>query len=150
VVAHRAAFDVELLHRLAQAAERVVVAELAGDEADALQQLLPRLLAERRAGVLTHRVVDDLREVLVLPVASREPDQREAGSRPRLARSYTAGMSFLRDRSPVTPKITSALGPAMRFRRRSSGSRNGLWSREISAVIEKTLLLRCFEQRQHI
>ena len=23
-------------------------------------------------------------------------------------------MSFLRDRSPVTPKITSALGPAMR------------------------------------
>jgi hypothetical protein len=78
MVAHRAALDVELLNGLAQASERVIVAELAGDEADALQQLLPRLLTERRTGVLSHRVVHDLREILVLPVASREPDQREA------------------------------------------------------------------------
>ncbi len=79
VVAHGAAFDVELLDRLAQPAERVVVAELAGDEADALQQLLPRLLTERRARVLADGVVDDVREVLVLPVAAREADQREPG-----------------------------------------------------------------------
>src|ERR1700710_2815516 len=51
---------------------------------------------------------------------------KPGGSRPRLARSYTAGMSFLRARSPVIPKITRADGPAMRFRRRSAGTRSGL------------------------
>ena len=56
----------------------VVVVEVAGDEPHALGELLPDLLAERRAGVLLHRVVDDLREVLVLPVAAGEPDEREA------------------------------------------------------------------------
>src|SRR5437762_12465379 len=45
---------------------------------------------------------------------------------PRLARSYTAGMSFLRARSPVTPKITRAHGSGIRGRRRSCGSRSGL------------------------
>ncbi len=48
------------------------------------------------------------------------------GSSPRLARSYTAGISFLRERSPVTPKITSPHGPATRGSRRSRGSRSGL------------------------
>ena len=52
VVAHRAALDVELVDGLAQAPERVGVVELARDEADALQQLLPRLLAELGARVL--------------------------------------------------------------------------------------------------
>ncbi|GHD92100.1 hypothetical protein GCM10010508_43510 [Streptomyces naganishii JCM 4654] len=42
-----------------------------------------------------------------------------------MARSYTAGMSFLRDRSPVTPKITNPDGPAIRGNRRSRPSRNG-------------------------
>src|SRR3712207_4456047 len=50
---------------------------------------------------------------------------KPCGSRPRLVRSYTAGMSFLRDRSPVTPKITRPQGPAMRGRRLSRGSRSG-------------------------
>src|SRR6476661_5699321 len=36
-----------------------------------------------------------------------------------------AGMTFLRDRSPVTPKSTMPHGPAMRGRRRSCGSRSG-------------------------
>ncbi len=79
VVAHRAAFDVEPLDGLAQAPEDVRVVELARDEADALQQLLPRLFAELGARVLPDGVVDDLREVLVLPVATGEADQREAG-----------------------------------------------------------------------
>src|SRR6266536_2230580 len=35
-------------------------------------------------------------------------------------------MSFLRARSPVTPKITSAQGSGIRGRRRSCGSRSGL------------------------
>src|SRR5918998_3293626 len=37
-----------------------------------------------------------------------------------------AGMSFLRDRSPVTPKMTRLHGPAIRGRRLSRGSRSGL------------------------
>src|SRR5690242_1655718 len=51
--------------------------------------------------------------------------EKPGGSRPRLARSYTAGISFLRDRSPVTPKMTRPEGPAMRGSRRSAGSRSG-------------------------
>ncbi|MBK0296529.1 50S ribosomal protein L6, partial [Bacillus sp. S34] len=39
-----------------------------------------------------------------------------------------AGISFLRDRSPVTPKMMRVLGPAIRFSRRSVGSRSGLCS----------------------
>src|SRR3954453_21736740 len=35
-------------------------------------------------------------------------------------------MSFLRDRSPVTPKITRPQGPAIRGRRLSRSSRSGL------------------------
>src|SRR6478609_12028764 len=59
-------------------------------------------------------------------------------------------MSFLRERSPVTPKMTSALGPAMRLRRRSSGSRSGLCPRVISTVMRGCELLLCrFEERQH-
>src|SRR6185312_16596127 len=49
-----------------------------------------------------------------------------------LARSYTAGMSFLRDRSPVTPKMIRLLGPAMRLSRRSEDNRSGLNSGVIS------------------
>src|SRR5690606_24881388 len=37
-----------------------------------------------------------------------------------------AGSSFLRDRSPVTPKRTSTHGPAIRGNRRSSTLRSGL------------------------
>src|SRR5262245_45443427 len=37
-----------------------------------------------------------------------------------------AGMSFLRDRSPVTPKMTRLHGPAIRGSRLSRGSRSGL------------------------
>src|SRR6478736_9192230 len=59
-------------------------------------------------------------------------------------------MSFLRERSPVTPKMTSALGPAMRLRRRSSGSRSGLCPRVISTVMRGWGLLLCrLEERQH-
>jgi len=79
VVAHRAAFDVELVDGLTELAERLGVVELARDEPDALEQLRPRLLAERRARVLLHGVVDDLGEVLVLPVASGEADESEPG-----------------------------------------------------------------------
>jgi hypothetical protein len=77
VVAHRAAFDVQLVDGLAKTAERVGVGELAADETDAFQQLLPRLLAVLGAGVRLDRLVHHLGEVLVVPVASGEPDESE-------------------------------------------------------------------------
>src|SRR4051794_35736712 len=60
---------------------------------------------------------------------SRRAKPRSAklvGSRPRLARSYTAGNSFLRARSPVMPNTTRAHGGGTRGSRRSRGSRSGL------------------------
>src|SRR4051794_20355434 len=60
--------------------------------------------------------------------------EKPGGSNPRLARSYTAGISFLRDRSPVTPKMTRPDGPAIRGSRRSAGSRSGLLLDKISAL----------------
>ena len=60
MVAARAALGVELVDGLREPVERGVVVELARDEPDALGELAPDLLAERRAGVLADRVVDDL------------------------------------------------------------------------------------------
>ena len=93
VVAHRAALDVEVLDGLAQAPERLGVVELARDEADALQQLLPRLFAVLRAGMLLDGLVHDLGEVLVRPVASgearraRSPEEADRGWRGRTRRA---------------------------------------------------------------
>src|SRR3954451_24665030 len=56
---------------------------------------------------------------------AKPTSEKPGGSRPRFARSYTAGISFLRDRSPVTPKMTRPDGPAIRGSRRSAGSRSG-------------------------
>ncbi len=123
MVAHRAAFDVEPVDDLAETVERGGVVERARHEADASCELRPHILTELGASVLLHRVVHDLREVLVFPVAACETDEREARGQkpPRFARSYTAGMSFFRDRSPVTPKMMRLDGPAMRFSRKSLG-----------------------------
>ena len=79
VVAHGAAFGVELVDGLLELAERRRVVEGPLDEPDALCELAPHVLVERGAGVLLDGVVDELGEVLVLPVASGEPDQREPG-----------------------------------------------------------------------
>src|SRR5690606_15026463 len=52
---------------------------------------------------------------------------RTAGSCRRASPwSYTAGISFFRARSPVTPKITRPHGPAILGSRLSWGSRSGL------------------------
>jgi hypothetical protein len=79
VVAVGAASLVELLDGAPERAERRVVVEVAGHEAEALGQLVPHLLAELGPGVLLHRVVDDLGEVLVRPVTPREPGEAEPG-----------------------------------------------------------------------
>src|SRR3954447_11917736 len=56
---------------------------------------------------------------------AKPTSEKPGGSSPRVARLYTAGISFLRDKSPVTPKMTRPDGPAMRGSRRSAGSRSG-------------------------
>ena len=88
MIAAGAPLCVQFLQRLGQRLEAVVVVERALHEPDALGQPVPYLLAERRTGVILDGVVDDLGEILVGPVASREPDERKiGGSSPRLARS---------------------------------------------------------------
>ena len=74
------------------------------------------------------RLAGELGEVLVAPVPAGEPEQREPRS--AAARGWPGrrppGISFLRARSPVTPKTTSAHGSGTRGSRRSRGSRSGL------------------------
>ena len=79
VVAAGAAVLVELADRAGELVERVVVVETALDEAEPVRQLLPDLLGERRAGVLLDGVVDDLGEVLTVPVAAGEADDGTLG-----------------------------------------------------------------------
>src|SRR5215469_9341597 len=54
------------------------IRELTLHEADALTQLLPDFLAERRARVGLHGVMGDLGEIGVRPVPASESDQRES------------------------------------------------------------------------
>ena len=77
-VAARAALVLEVLDRLGEQVEGRGVVESAWHETEPLGQVAPHALAERRPRVLLDRVVDDLAEVLVGPVAPREPDEREA------------------------------------------------------------------------
>ena len=78
VVAARATPLVELEDRLGELVEGVVVVEGPLDEADALLEVTPRLLAERGPGVLLDGFADDLREVLGRPLTAREAREREA------------------------------------------------------------------------
>src|ERR1700722_6587300 len=73
-----AACSVELVQRLGQPGECLVVVERALDEAAALGQPIPDHLSERCAGVIFYELVDLVAERLVVPVAAAEPDQRES------------------------------------------------------------------------
>jgi hypothetical protein len=96
VVTAGAAALVELLDRHRQRVEGARVAELARDEVHALRQVGPDLLAERRARVLLDRLVGDLPEVLVLPVAAGEAHQRETGrQQPPVGQVVDGGQQFL-------------------------------------------------------
>ena len=74
-----AAPGVEVLDGAAQFGEGLGVVERALDEADAFGQLLPGLLAPRRAGVLLDGVVNHLSEVLLVPFSAREAREGEGG-----------------------------------------------------------------------
>ena len=96
VVAAGAAADVQLLDGLPQPVERVVVVEGALHEPDALGHLPPGGLPERRPGVLAHRVVHDLLEVLTRPVPTREARQREPrGQEPAVGQVVHGGHELL-------------------------------------------------------
>ena len=53
----------------------ILVRQVTIDEPNAFRQLAPHLLAKCRAAMLSHRIVHDLREILVFPVPSCESDQ---------------------------------------------------------------------------
>ena len=127
VVTAGAAVLVEFSDRLTEPLKGGVVVELALHKTDALGRAGSTPPHQRRTRVRLHRRPSPPRRNPRYPTA-RRPKPTSAklgGNSPRLARSYTAGMSFLRARSPVTPKSTSEDGPAIRFSRRSRGSRSG-------------------------
>src|SRR5680860_820499 len=78
VVATGSADLVELLDGVSEPLERGVVGEVPRNEAQALGELAPHLFAELGAGMRAHRVVHDLREVLVGPVTARVAHEAEA------------------------------------------------------------------------
>ena len=98
------------------------------DETQSVREPLPDLLAERGAAVLLDVLEDHLGEVVVIPVPAGEPDQREGRRQQATVRQVVDGRAstFLWARSPVTPNITSAHGPAILGSRLSLLSLNGL------------------------
>ena len=90
VVAPRAALLVELIDRVAEPLERLVVVELALHEADALGELLPDRFVERGAGVGLDGLLDLRGEVLVLPLAGgQSPPGRSSAAAARGWRGHT-------------------------------------------------------------
>ena len=77
MVAPRPALLVELIDRLAEPLERVVVVELALHEPDALRELLPDRFIKRGPGVRLDGLLDLRGEVLVLPLPAGKAHQRE-------------------------------------------------------------------------
>lgn len=79
VVAAGAALGVELLQRLGELGERVVVVESAWHKTESLGQPVPVLLPKRCSAVLLDGVVHHLTEILGAPVSAGKPHQRECG-----------------------------------------------------------------------
>ena len=67
----------EIRDRCREGVERSIIGEVTGHEPEALRQLVPDVLPELGARVLTHRVMDLLSEVLVTELPACEPHQRE-------------------------------------------------------------------------
>ena len=71
------AFLIEQSDGRLKAIEGVVVVEFTLHKANTFTQLLPNLFAKWGSGMLPYRIVHDLGEVLIDPVASRKADQCE-------------------------------------------------------------------------
>ena len=78
MIAIGAALNIELFNGLLQAVESRVVGEFARDKANAAGQLVPNFFVPRGSRILLNRFFNNLTEVLVLPVATREANEREA------------------------------------------------------------------------
>ena len=76
-VALDAVAGAQVVERLAERVERLVVVERAGDELDVARQSPPDLLVPGRPGVLLGRLAGQALEVAVAPVAAREAEQHE-------------------------------------------------------------------------
>ena len=131
----------------------VVVVELARDEADALQQLVPDVVVGTRVrACCLDGVVDDLLEVLVLPVAPREPDEGEARGQQTAVGEVVDGRHELLARQVAgdTEDHEARSGPAIRLRRRSSGiAQRIVPARDLNGHGGSwMLLLRGFEERR--
>ena len=117
----------QIVQRAGELVEGRVVVERTRHELDVAGQAGPDLLPPRRTGVRLGRLLGHLARSRRRPSrggrsrAPRTPAAAALGWRGR----RSAGSSFLRARSPVTPKMTSAQGSGIRGRRRSSGSRRG-------------------------
>lgn len=135
MVAACATVLVEFGHRIAQALECIGILEGAMHETYALCKLVPGDLVEMRAAMLLHIFLDKLTEMILRPITPCETGETEARWQQAPVREIVdRGNSFLRARSPVTPKITIEHGPAMRGSLRSRGSRNGLTQGESPGV----------------
>src|SRR6056297_916286 len=78
VVATGASLSVQGRDLVSEAAVGLGIGGVAGYEPDALGQAFPGGEVETRAGMLSDRLTDGLREILILPIASGEADKREA------------------------------------------------------------------------
>jgi hypothetical protein len=78
VVPAGAPLGVKLFDAPGQLVERLVIVERTGHEPDALAELLPHRVAERRARVLLDRLVRDLGEILVGPIPAGKADEGES------------------------------------------------------------------------
>ena len=79
MVAHGSTLAIQLVDCLFEPFKCCIIVECSRDKSDSLGQLCPDILVELGTCVFLDRVVNDLHEVLVVPIASGEPDEREAG-----------------------------------------------------------------------
>src|SRR5690606_25497554 len=109
------------------------------DEAEALAELLPHLLAELRTGEGADGVLDDLGEVLLLPVTPGEADQAEPRWQQPTAGEVVDGRhELLASQVAGHPEDDHAAGP------RDPGQPS------ISGITERVVVRRAVQDRCHV
>ena len=77
MIAIGAALNIELFNGLFQPVESRIIGEFTRNKANAAGQLVPNFFVPRGSRILLNRFFNNLTEVLVLPVATREANERE-------------------------------------------------------------------------